>query len=61
MARDGGYRGIVVNIGEDIPEEECAVLVENIKVTSSQSHHRGGLIVMKPSKGILSQRQLLNN
>ena len=28
LARDGGYRGIVVNIGEDIPEEECAVLVE---------------------------------
>ena len=36
MARDGGYRGIVVNVGEDIPEEECAVLVENIKVTPSQ-------------------------
>ena len=36
LARDGGYRGIVVNVGEDIPEEECAVLVENIKVTPSQ-------------------------
>ena len=32
LARDGGYRGIVVNIGEEIPEEECALLVENIKV-----------------------------
>ena len=33
LGRDGGYRGIVVNIGEEIPEEECAVLVENTKVT----------------------------
>ena len=32
LARDGGYRGIVVNIGEEIPEEECALLVENVKV-----------------------------
>merc|ERR1719400_2868510 len=35
LARDGGYRGIVVNVGEDIPEEECAVLVENIKASWS--------------------------
>ena len=34
LGRDGGYRGIVVNIGEEIPEEECAVLVDNIKVTT---------------------------
>ena len=63
LGRDGGYRGIVVNIGEEIPEEECAVLVENIKVTPEVNfitiaispwwpHHHE-----KSSMGMLSQRQ----
>ena len=56
LARDGGYRGIVVNVGEDIPEEECAVLVENIKVTLEDNIitiHHGGHSIMKASMSIL--------
>ena len=50
LGRDGGYRGIVVNIGEEIPEEECPVLVENIKVIP-QHHHNHITMVMKASMG----------
>ena len=48
LARDGGYRGLVVNVGDDVLEEECAVLVDRIKV-SQRHHHGGGLTVMKSS------------
>ena len=63
LGRDGGYRGIVVNIGEEIPEEECAVLVENIKVTQEVNFitiaisPRWPLHHYKSSMSISSQRQ----
>ena len=51
LARDGGYRGIVVNIGEEISEEECPVLVENIKVILQHHRHNHITMVMKASMG----------
>ena len=46
LARDGGYRGLVVNVGDDVPEEECAVLVDRIKVRQSHHHqHQVPLVV----------------
>ncbi len=29
---DGGYRGIVVRIGNQVPEEDCKQILQNIKV-----------------------------
>ena len=29
---DGGYRGLVVKIDKNVPEEECPVLLKNLKV-----------------------------
>ena len=46
LGRDGGYRGLVVNVGDDVPEEECAVLVDRIKVRQSHHHqHQVPLVV----------------
>ena len=32
LGRDGGYRGIVVNIEDDIKEEHCPIILASIKV-----------------------------
>jgi hypothetical protein len=34
LARDGGYRGLVVRVAEGISEETCPTVVANIKVGS---------------------------
>ena len=47
LARDGGYRGLVVNVGDDVPEEECAVLVDRIKVSQSHHHQHQAVINIK--------------
>ena len=29
---DGGYRGLVVKIDKDVPEDECPAILKNLKV-----------------------------
>ena len=59
LGRDGGYRGIVVNIEDDIKEEHCPVILASIKV-----RRQGNVVIVhilwlwrndtdKPCDGIL--------
>lgn len=32
---DGGYTGVTVRISDDVPEDECADILQNLKVRSN--------------------------
>ena len=32
VGEDGGYSGVTVRISDDVPEEDCADIIQNLKV-----------------------------
>lgn len=37
---DGGYEGVVVSIAEDVPRENCRVLLNNLEVSDGKGTPR---------------------
>ena len=35
VGEDGGYSGVTVRISDDVPEEDCADIIQNLKVGQS--------------------------
>ena len=36
ISPQGGYTGLVVTIKDDVPEDKCKVLIQNLKVSKAQ-------------------------
>ncbi len=34
---DGGYNGLVIKIGDEVPEEACPQILENLKVRNNST------------------------
>merc|ERR1719481_414520 len=49
VTSDGGYRGIVITIKDDVSEDDCGVLVNNIK----EMFLEGSLVLHKATQGRL--------